>query len=128
MTTYFVLTFCCTFVTNLINMKTPNFLLAFGKHKGQMFLDTPKSYQQWLLSQEWFKVPTITSNESYALIENGVIHSDDLSLEDATEMKERHHRCFPNCNWEILPMSATIGMDKAEGMLERHARISARYF
>ena len=35
-----------------------NFVLKFGKHKGQFFLDTPKSYQNWLLSQEWFKVPT----------------------------------------------------------------------
>jgi len=38
-------------------MNTPNFPLAFGKHKGQMFLDTPKSYQEWLMSQEWFKMP-----------------------------------------------------------------------
>ena len=102
--------------------------LKFGKFKGQKFNDTPIWYQNWLLKQDWFNAPTIKSNESYALIENGVIHSDDLSLEDATEMKERHHRCFPNCTWEILPMSATIGMDKAEGMLQRHARISARYF
>ena len=34
-----------------------NFTLKFGKYKGQMFLSTPDSYQQWLLKQEWFKVP-----------------------------------------------------------------------
>ena len=39
-------------------MNAQNFILKFGKHKGQMFLDTPKSYQQWLLNQDWFKVPT----------------------------------------------------------------------
>jgi hypothetical protein len=34
-----------------------NFTLRFGKHKGQQFLSTPASYQQWLLKQDWFKVP-----------------------------------------------------------------------
>ena len=36
-----------------------NFTLKFGKHKGMQFLSTPKSYQQWLLSQDWFKVPPV---------------------------------------------------------------------
>lgn len=35
-----------------------NFILKFGKYKGQYFLSTPKSYQEWLLSQDWFKVPS----------------------------------------------------------------------
>jgi len=35
-----------------------DFILKFGKHKGQYFSSTPKSYQNWLLSQDWFKVPT----------------------------------------------------------------------
>ena len=34
-----------------------DFTLKFGKHKGQMFSTTPKSYQDWLLSQDWFKAP-----------------------------------------------------------------------
>lgn len=34
-----------------------NFILKFGKYKGQFFLDTPKSYQDWLLNQDWFKMP-----------------------------------------------------------------------
>lgn len=34
-----------------------NFELRFGKYKGQMFLSTPVSYQNWLLNQEWFKIP-----------------------------------------------------------------------
>ena len=38
-----------------------DFKLAFGKHKGQNFLSTPISYQNWLLSQDWFKVPTKVS-------------------------------------------------------------------
>ena len=29
--------------------------LRFGKYKGQQFKDTPKSYQNWLLNQDWFK-------------------------------------------------------------------------
>lgn len=34
-----------------------NFTLKFGKYKGEQFFSTPKSYQNWLLNQEWFKVP-----------------------------------------------------------------------
>jgi hypothetical protein len=106
--------------------------LKFGKFKGQKFNETPTWYQQWLLKQEWFKIPVgyntpVDDKQSYALIENGVIHTDYLTLADATEMKERHSRCFPNCRWEVLPMSEVSFMDKAEGILERHMRISARY-
>ena len=34
-----------------------NFTLKFGKYKGQQFENTPKSYQDWLLKQDWFKAP-----------------------------------------------------------------------
>ena len=34
-----------------------NFTLRFGKYKGQEFFSTPKSYQSWLLKQDWFKAP-----------------------------------------------------------------------
>ena len=34
-----------------------NFTLKFGKYKGQQFLSTPTNYQNWLLKQDWFKVP-----------------------------------------------------------------------
>jgi hypothetical protein len=34
-----------------------NFTLKFGKYKGQDFSSTPKSYQEWLLAQNWFKMP-----------------------------------------------------------------------
>lgn len=37
-----------------------NFILKFGKYKGQKFSSTPKSYQDWLLKQDWFKVPATT--------------------------------------------------------------------
>ena len=32
-------------------------ILKFGKHKGQNFCETPKSYQDWLMNQEWFESP-----------------------------------------------------------------------
>ena len=32
-------------------------ILKFGKHKGQDFYNTPKSYQDWLSKQDWFKMP-----------------------------------------------------------------------
>ena len=35
-----------------------NFILKFGKYKGLEFTSTPKSYQDWLLKQDWFKVPS----------------------------------------------------------------------
>lgn len=31
--------------------------LRFGKYKGQQFENTPKSYQDWLIKQDWFKTP-----------------------------------------------------------------------
>ena len=31
--------------------------LRFGKYKGQQFENTPKSYQDWLINQVWFKAP-----------------------------------------------------------------------
>jgi hypothetical protein len=34
-----------------------NFTLKFGKYKGQQFLSTPTSYQNWLMQQDWFKIP-----------------------------------------------------------------------
>ena len=38
-----------------------NFILKFGKYKGQEFQSTPASYQQWLLNQDWFKSPLKTA-------------------------------------------------------------------
>ncbi|MEY3179131.1 MAG: hypothetical protein RJB42_1372 [Bacteroidota bacterium] len=38
---------------------THSFILKFGKYKGQNFNSTPISYQNWLLQQDWFKVPSI---------------------------------------------------------------------
>ena len=31
--------------------------LRFGKYKGQQLENTPKSYQDWLMKQDWFKEP-----------------------------------------------------------------------
>jgi hypothetical protein len=35
-----------------------NFTLRFGKYKGQQFSSTPKCYQDWLLAQNWFNLPS----------------------------------------------------------------------
>lgn len=40
-----------------------NFTLKFGKYKGQEFLSTPINYQNWLLSQDWFKAPVTNKLE-----------------------------------------------------------------
>lgn len=34
-----------------------NFTLKFGKYKGVNFSETPKHYQDWLIKQDWFKLP-----------------------------------------------------------------------
>ena len=34
-----------------------NFILKFGKFKGVEFNSTPQWYQNWLLKQDWFKMP-----------------------------------------------------------------------
>lgn len=34
-----------------------DFVLKFGKFKGQEFSNTPSWYQEWLPKQEWFKSP-----------------------------------------------------------------------
>jgi len=41
----------------------------------------------------------------YNLIEEGMIHTSDLSYEWAVEMEERHNRNFPDINFWIEPMS-----------------------
>lgn len=105
-----------------------NFILKFGKYKGQQFSSTPTNYQNWLLAQDWFKMPNSTNVEkTYSLIENGSIHTDDLCYDDAIEMLNRHKSCFPYENWQILECNQTKGLHKSEGILRRHARISARY-
>ena len=41
----------------IINLNRQIMTLRFGKYKGQDFSNTPKSYQAWLLNQDWFKMP-----------------------------------------------------------------------
>jgi len=43
-------------MTNL-NNSINDFVLNFGKFKGQQFSSTPFWYQQWLPKQSWFKMP-----------------------------------------------------------------------
>jgi len=38
-------------------------LLTFGKYKGQQLENTPKSYQDWLSSQDWFKKDSSIPNK-----------------------------------------------------------------
>jgi uncharacterized protein (DUF3820 family) len=106
-----------------------DFILKFGKFRGQMFLSTPSSYQSWLLSQDWFKIPSDAQElKTYALLECDNVHTEGLSYEDAIEAQNRHQRCFPELSWNIVPQNQISGLEKLEGMLERHSRISARYF
>lgn len=66
-------------------------------------------------------------NQTYALTENGSIHTDDLDLKSANEMLERHKRFFPGCNWDVIPIGSTKGMEKLSGFLENHRKSATRY-
>ena len=104
--------------------------LKFGKFKGQELSSTPQWYQNWLRNQDWFNYSQsnkASDTTSYALLECGAIHTSDMDLESANEMLERHKRCFPNSTWLVVEISATKGLEKLEGILERHMRISAKH-
>jgi hypothetical protein len=64
---------------------------------------------------------------TYALLENGSIHTSDLNLKDANEMLERHARIFDTINWEIAPMSECKNREKLLGYLERQRQNAIRY-
>lgn len=42
-----------------------SFILKFGKFKGQDFQSTPKWYQDWLVKQDWFKLPAPTPTNNF---------------------------------------------------------------
>jgi hypothetical protein len=75
-----------------------NFTLKFGKYKGQDFLSTPQSYQTWLTSQDWFKMPS--TEVKYDVVRKFVseyiigmgkryeIVMEGLSFEDAEQYKD----------------------------------------
>lgn len=63
----------------------------------------------------------------YALLENGSIHTDNLSLADANEMLERHARIFDTIQWDVVPMAETKNREQLVGFLERHRQNAIRY-
>ena len=65
--------------------------------------------------------------ETYALLENGSVHTDDLDKKSAQEMLERHSRIFPDLHWEVVPMGATRGAEKLRGLMERQRDSAVRY-
>ena len=50
------------------------------------------------------KTTIMTNYTGYALIENGYVHTDGLSLSDANEMLERHSRIFNDLDWDVMYM------------------------
>ena len=63
----------------------------------------------------------------YALIEQGSVHTDYLTLDEANEMLERHRRIFPEINWEIAPMSEVKDRERLKGYLQRQREIAIKY-
>lgn len=43
------------------------------------------------------------NDELWALIEEDVVHTKDLSKEDAEEMLKRYRNCFPDLDFYIVP-------------------------
>jgi hypothetical protein len=72
-------------------MTTKNFILPFGQYKGQNFATTPASYQQWLLRQEWFKLPKNTAR--YDVVRKFV-------PEYVVGMGRKYERVMLNLSWE----------------------------
>jgi hypothetical protein len=66
-------------------------------------------------------------NTLYALLENGQIHTDNLKLDDANEMLERHSRIFDTIQWDVVPMAEIKNREKLVGFLERHRQNAVRY-
>jgi hypothetical protein len=79
-----------------------NFILKFGKYKGENFSNTPKWYQDWLLKQDWFKVPA-PAEPKYKLVRKFVaeyrlgmgrakeIIFEGLSWQQANEYKDTYN-------------------------------------
>jgi hypothetical protein len=76
-----------------------NFTLQFGKYKGQQFNQIPVSYQNWLLNQDWFKLPLVkearydvgklfTTEYRIGMGMSKEIVFDNLSWEEASTQKD----------------------------------------
>lgn len=74
-------------------------ILKFGKYKGERFQDTPVSYQQWLMNQEWFKKPKwgvyympTKEGRIFARIKPELVAKCNTK-EEAFEMCEHYNQC-----------------------------------
>lgn len=65
--------------------------------------------------------------KTYALLENGSVHTDDLDKRSADEMLERHSRIFPNLKWEVVPTGSTNGIERLKGLMDRQRDSAVRY-
>lgn len=57
----------------------------------------------------------------YALLENGTVHTDFLELEEANELLERHVRIFDTIQWDVVPMTEVVVLEKHKGMNRPYA-------
>ena len=76
-----------------------NFILKFGKYKGQQFLSTPTSYQNWLLKQDWFKMPQESKEVKYDVVKlftteyrRGMGRSKEIVLDNLTWEEANIHK------------------------------------
>lgn len=83
--------------------------LKFGKFKGQDFESTPKWYQDWLLKQDWFKMP---SNQA-------------SSLSNAEKVFSKAHNYAIKTNYSERSIDA---MFDAEQMLDSAYEYDRKYY
>lgn len=81
-----------------------NFKIKFGKYKGQNFNNTPKHYQDWLLKQDWFKIP-IVKEARYDVVKKftidykmGMGRSKEIVLHNLSWDEANIHKDIMNLN------------------------------
>ena len=65
--------------------------------------------------------------QRYALLEQGCVHTEDLTLDEVNEAVDRHKKFFPDLSWEKAPMSEVKDKVRLKGYLERQREIAVKY-
>ena len=79
-----------------------DFVLKFGKFKGQMFLNTPQSYQDWLIGQSWFNMPQLQEKPLHQQLNGWDGYSrKGQSIYDAIFEQEKLQALKDDCKMEI---------------------------
>ena len=84
--------------------------LKFGKFKGQKFNETPAWYQEWLLKQDWFKIP---------------VDSTSNTIDNAAKAFSNAHNYAKTTNYSDRSIDS---MFDAEQMLDDAVEYDRKYY